>query len=133
MGPRRPALEQRRWGGAAGRDATLAGCRLRVARHIHILREPRAVVGLIGPTDQPWDNRWCLDGPHAPDLTLRALGAEGLGAIKDWRTCGIARDALLVSPAVWRDTTLISAPLAGFCADWTASVPLPFDKFVLSH
>ena len=131
--PRGPALDQLYTAVIAGRDATLAGCRLRITRHIHILREPRVVASLIGPTDQPWDNRWHVDGPHAPDLSLRALGAEGLGAIKDWRNCGIAREALLVSPAVWRDTTLISAPLAGFCADWTASVPLPFAKFVLSH
>ncbi len=131
--PRGPALDQLYAAVIAGRDATLAGCRLRINRDVHILREPHAVAGLNGPTDQPWDNRWHLDGPHAPDLTLRALGAEGLRALKDWRNCGIARDALLVSPAVWRDTILISAPLAGFCADWTATPRVAFAKFVLSH
>lgn len=130
--PRGPALDRLCAAVGAGRDSTLAGCRIRCRSDIHILREPRAV-GQGVATDQVWDNRWRIWGPHAPDLTLRALGTGGLRAIKDWRACGIARDALLVSPSVWRENALISAPLAGFGADWTAGLVLPYAKFMLSH
>ena len=121
-----------------GRDATLNGCRLRhTAGHITLTREPRAVAlnqpATQTPTHHWWDNRWCVDGPHADDLTLRALGAAGLRACKNWHHTGLSRDALLVSPAVWRGDALISAPLAGFNPEWTASIPTPFDKFILSH
>ncbi len=130
--PRGPALDRLCAAIVAGRDATLAGCRIRIRADIHILREARAVAGSVA-SDQIWDKRWQMSGPHAPDLTLRALGADGLRACKDWRACGIARDALLVSPAIWRETSLISAPLAGFGPEWTASPLLPFAKFMLSH
>ena len=130
--PRGPALDRLCAAALAGRDATLAGCRIRCAADILILREANAVGGAVA-SDQIWDNRWRAHGPHAPDLTLRALGTEGLHSLKDWRGCGIARDVLLVSPSIWRDSTLISAPLAGFGANWTAKPLLPFAKFVLSH
>ncbi len=120
--------------GLAGRDATLNGCRLRhAAGQITLTREPRAVGLTQTPTRHLWDSRWRVDGPHAADLTLRALGAAGLRACKTWRDCGISRDALLVSPSVWRGDALISAPLAGLNPEWTASIPVGFDKFILSH
>ena len=117
-----------------GKDSTLSGCRIRLkADLITITREPRAVVTTTCPSDQLWDGRWRVTGPHAPDLTLRALGAEGLRNCKNWREMGHSRDALLVSPAVWRGDALISAPLAGFNREWTATIPIGFEKFVLSH
>ena len=117
-----------------GKDSTLSGCRFRVkADHIAITREPRAVATTNGPIDQLWDNRWRVTGADAPDLSLRALGALGLRGCKNWRDTGISRDALLVSPAVWRGDALISAPLAGFNPEWSASIPNGFHKFVLSH
>ncbi|OYU40607.1 MAG: tRNA lysidine(34) synthetase TilS [Pseudorhodobacter sp. PARRP1] len=117
-----------------GRDATLGGCRFRIKdARLTILREPRAVAGLESPTDQLWDNRWHLSGPDAPGLTIRALGVEGLAACKDWRSLGIARDALLVTPAIWRGPTLIAAPLAGFSNDWCANCSPSFASFILSH
>ena len=117
-----------------GRDATLNGCRFRATRGgIVATREAKAVAKTVSLTTEPWDNRWHLDGPHAPDLTLRALGAEGLSLCKNWRESGISRDALLVSPGVWRGDALISAPLAGFNPEWTATIPIAFAKFVLSH
>jgi len=118
----------------AGREATLNGCRFRPkSDSIAITREPRAVAATTGPTDQLWDHRWQITGPHAPDLTLRALGAEGLRMCKNWRDCGVSRDALLVSPAIWRGDALISAPIAGFNPGWTATIPIGFAKFILSH
>ncbi len=130
--PRGPALDRLYAAIMAERDATLAGCRIRCQKDIHILREARAAGGGVASAEI-WDNRWRVDGPHAPGLTLQALGTEGLRAIADWRACGIARADLLVSPAIWHGTTLISAPLAGFGADWTATLILPYAKFMLSH
>ena len=118
----------------AGKDSTLSGCRIRLkADTIAITREPRAVATTTCPSDQLWDGRWRVTGPHAPDLTLRALGAEGLRMCKKWRDTGHSRDTVLVSPAVWRGDALISAPLAGFNAEWSATIPNGFHKFVLSH
>lgn len=128
--PRGPALDRLCAAICEGRDATLAGCR--ITPGIHILREARTVQGAVASTEI-WDNRWHMTGPHTPGLTLRALGPEGLRAVKDWRACGIARAQLLVSPAIWHETTLIAAPLAGFGADWTARLTMPYAKFMLSH
>lgn len=117
-----------------GRDATLRGCRqLCRGDHMWQLREPRAVATLSTPTDAPWDNRWHLSGPHAPDLAIRALGAEGLRACKDWRDTGLPREVLIVTPAVWRGDTLIAAPLAGWPQGWTAKVSPSFHATILAH
>lgn len=117
-----------------GRDATLRGCRL-VCRqeHLWLTREPRAVVTLSTPTDAPWDHRWHLSGLHAPDLMIRALGADGLRACKDWRDTGLPREVLIVTPGVWRGETLVAAPLAGWPQGWTATVSPSFAATILAH
>ena len=117
-----------------GRDATLWGCRIRVLEtQIWIVREPRAVAGLVAPPDQLWDGRWQVEGPIDAGLEVRALTAAGLRACKDWRAAGHSRDALLVSPAIWRGDVLISAPLAGKSNGWTARIDAGFASFILSH
>ncbi len=117
-----------------GRDATLGGCRFRVKdKQLTITREARAVAGIECPTTEIWDNRWQITGSHAPDLTIRALGADGLRAVKDWRLSGISRDALIVSPGIWRNSTLIAAPIAGFSNGWAAKPHVSFASFILSH
>lgn len=124
---------------AQGRSAVLGGCRFRVTKSaVSVLREANAVAGLQGPSDAVWDGRWHLTGPHAPDLRLRALGATGLAQCKtvlgkDWRPTGALREALLVSPAVWRNEVLIAAPVAGFAGGWTAGLGQSFHDFILSH
>lgn len=116
------------------RDATLAGCRFRSGEgQVTMTREPRAVAALSTPTDAPWDNRWHLSGPHAPDLTVRALGANGLRACKDWRDTGLPREVLIVTPAVWRGENLVAAPLAGWPQGWTATVSPSFHATILAH
>jgi tRNA(Ile)-lysidine synthase len=116
------------------RDTTLSGCRIRVSdAEIRIMREPKAVAGVACDTDQLWDGRWRMDGPHAPGLEIRALGAEGLRACKDWRSTGLPRDVLIVSPAIWEGDTLIAAPLAGKSDGWTATIPAGFGLFAVSH
>lgn len=116
------------------RDTTLWGCRVRVTEaEVRVVREPKAVAHLACPPDQLWDNRWRLEGPAEPGLEVRALGAAGLRACKDWRATGISRDALLVSPAIWRADALVAAPLAGLPNGWTARIDAGFRSFIISH
>ena len=116
-----------------GRDATLNGCRFRAGPDtIRVLREPKALVTLDPPTTAIWDNRWRLTGPHAAGLTIRALG-DGVRQCPDWRATGLARDILLVSPAIWLGNMLIAAPLAGLPNGWTAEITQSLHAFILSH
>ena len=107
---------------AAGQDATLAGCRARAG---WLMREPRAVGGPVA-VGELWDGRWRVTGPSGE---VRALGADGLRQVKDWRSCGISREVLVVSPAVWQGETLLAAPLAAFSAQWQAKLDRPFHLF----
>ncbi len=119
---------------SSDKDTTLSGCRFRCkAGAIHIHREPRAVASVVCPPGQLWDNRWVVEGPAEPGLEVRALGAVGLRACKDWRATGVSRDALLVSPAIWRGEVLVAAPLAGFSNGWTARIDAGFTSFIISH
>ena len=121
--PRGDAVQRLNEAIRQGRDATLWGCKMAVgAQDVRMTREPKAVSGLAGPTDALWDHRWRLSGPHEAGLVVRALGAGGLRQCPDWRETGFSRMALVVSPAIWRDETLISAPLAGFSNGWTAEI-----------
>lgn len=117
-----------------GTDTTLAGCRIRMSEgSFRVMREPRAVAGLACPPGQLWDGRWQVDGPVQNGMELRALGAAGLRLCRDWRATGIPRDALVVSPAVWYDESLIAAPLAGFGPEWRGRIVADFSQFVVSH
>lgn len=132
--PRADAILRVQGAIAEGRDATLWGCRIRVSQaDIRIVRELRAVLDVVCAPDQFWDGRWHVDGPSEPGLEVRALGAEGLRACKDWRDAAQSRDALLVSPAIWRGDTLVAAPLAGKSNGWNARIDAGFASFILSH
>lgn len=130
--PREAQLETLTSALAAGRDATLGGCRFRHRQdRITISREPRAVMGPV-PADTLWDHRWQMAGPYQPDLEIRALGADGLRLCPGWRDLA-PRDALIVSPSVWHRNHLIAAPLAGKPAGWQAKLGPTFGMFILSH
>lgn len=105
-----------------GQGVTLGGCLMTFDGPVlRVSREPQAVAQIVTPTTALWDARWRLSGPHAPDLQLRALGA-GIELCCDWRRSGLPRRSLQATPAVWRDQTLVSAPLAGFGGDWSAQI-----------
>ncbi len=117
-----------------GADATLNGCCFRTTSDgLQIYREPHAVKNLCVATSDIWDNRWQMIGPHAPDLSLRALGAEGLAQLPNWRGLAIPRQALLVCPAIWRKDALIAAPSAGFLNGWQAKLVRSVNQSILSH
>ncbi len=111
--------------------AMLAGCRVRATEAlIQVTREPKAVENAEAGPGHPWDRRWHLSGPFQPGQTIRALGAEGLRQCPDWRTTGLPREALIVTPAVWQGTTLIAAPLARPDPAWPAEVRPDFAAWI---
>ncbi len=85
-------------------------------------------------TDAVWDGRWYLEGPHAADLKIRALG-EAVKDCPDWRETGMPRASLLSSPAVWRGDTLVAAPVAGLSNGWAAKAPAvaEFTEALIAH
>lgn len=110
---------------AAGRDATLQGCR---ARQGWLLREARALGGPVS-VGQVWDGRWTVKGATGE---VRALGADGLRQCPDWRAVGIPRQVLEVTPGVWQGDRLVAAPSAGF-GPATATCAPEFNASLLSH
>ena len=132
--PRLAAVMATRAAVLAGKRRSLAGCLLgRAGAVIRITREPRAVERAVSATTGLWDNRWRVTGPHAPGLEVRALGAGGLALCPNGRSIGVSRAALVVSPAIWQDTALISAPLAAPDGVWTADIAAGFASFLVSH
>jgi tRNA(Ile)-lysidine synthase len=121
--PRRDPLEQAMTRVCEGGNTTLHGCMVMVsAMTVRVTREYAAVAAVTGPTDAVWDGRWRLTGLYAPDLQVRALG-EGIRQCPDWRETGLPRATLLASPAVWRGSTLVAAPVAGLVNGWSAEAP----------
>jgi tRNA(Ile)-lysidine synthase len=110
---------------AAGRDATLAGCRFRKG---WLMREARALGGPCAVGDL-WDGRWRVTGAKGE---VRALGPAGLRQCGDWRALGLPRSVLEVTPAVWHGDLLASAPLAGWANGWSAQLDAGEHLFGLS-
>jgi len=112
------------------RDRTLHGCRITTTdSEIRVTREAAAVAALRVPIAQIWD-RWQIEGPQTGGIDIAALGAEGLGAVKNWRATGLPRASLLASPAIWCGETLVAAPLAGLENGFRARIVRP--SFTLS-
>lgn len=125
--PRLAPLTEAVTAALAGGRRTLAGCLISgVADSVRISREYRAVRDIRCPADRLWDRRWALSGPDSggiPEgLELRALGEAGLAACPDRRGIGPPRSSLMASPALWRGSDLIAAPLAGRAAGWRAEL-----------
>ena len=117
-----------------GRTVTLGGCILsaepgggaRMTREAAATRtasrEPHQIDGATGVL---WDRRWFLEGPMSPRVTVSAL-ADGLRQCPHWRDIGLPRKSLLGSPAVWQDSQLLAAPVAGFGNGWSARIVADF-------
>jgi tRNA(Ile)-lysidine synthase len=122
--------------GDVGRGLTLHGCVLRSAgAAVAVRREPGRVAGAVPATAGCWDGRWRLvEAGREPleSLEIGALGAEGLAACGDWRALGLAREALLSTPAVRWNGMLIAAPFATGRGPWrferVAQVPPPWPR-----
>ncbi|WP_457648109.1 tRNA lysidine(34) synthetase TilS [Profundibacter sp.] len=131
--PRRMALIDAEYSADIGKASTLHGCLITANKdEIRITREHQAVKDTVCPTDEIWDNRWLLIGPHETGLELRALGAAGLAECPDWRETGMLRTSLLATPAVWKKDSLIAAPLAGLGNGWRTKALFGLDHFISS-
>ncbi len=87
---------------------------------IRIVREYQAVRNLSCGTEEVWDKRWRLEGPHSKGLAVHALGPGGLSQLPDWRSVRRPRTALLATPGVWHGDLLVAAPCAGRRDGWSA-------------
>lgn len=97
---------------ASGRlgGVTLHGCLLRgKGGRIAIFREP-ARVGPPVRLGAIWDGRWIVTGP-GEGAEVAALGAAGLAARPLWRDSGLPREALLTTPALYRQGALLAVPV----------------------
>ncbi len=97
--------------GRVGPGLTLHGCVLRPHRgRIAIRREPACVAPPAPVEHGIWDSRWAVTVAGADaGLMIGALGASGLALRPNWRAAGQAREALLSTPALWRDGRLAAA------------------------
>lgn len=117
--PRFEALSQLEEGvstGTLGSGRTLHGCILRQrGERVLIRREPSRPGMPVPAGNRVWERRWCLeaDPGSTGELEIAALGVDGLARIPNWRDMGIARETLLTTPALWRRSELVAAPLAG--------------------
>jgi tRNA(Ile)-lysidine synthase len=115
-----------------GATVTLGGCIISPAEGgtVRLMREVAATKPVIRASDVVakgvfWDQRWFLEGPLSDDLQFRALG-EGIRDCPHWRDSGMPRTSLLASPSVWKQGTLIAAPLAGLSNGWAARIVADF-------
>lgn len=120
---------------------TVAGCL--VIKDGEALRFTRELKATEGPLPWPnrsigkiWDGRWLVSeqAGHSASgkLTIQALG-EALSDVPDWREAGLPRASLMASPAIFKDETLISAPLAGFGAGFDARIVADYGSCLLSR
>lgn len=117
-----------------GKPATLAGCQITYAdAKVRFSREPKAANKAVCKTDEIWDGRWQLTGPHNVGLQVKALGATGIRECPNWRASGLPRASILSSPAVWDGDVLIAAPIAGLSNGWSAQIVADFHKTPFAH
>lgn len=113
-----------------GTGMALRGCLVSVGRDmLRVAREPRAVAGLRAAPGALWDGRWRVTGPDVPGAFVAALGEAGLRDCPDRGGTGLPARSLAASPAVWREDTLLAAPLAGHGDGWHAELVRDEDDF----
>ncbi len=119
-----------------GQTATLNGCILtsQADGTVRLSREAAATKPMAAsPEDHEllWDQRWCMIGPSGAGLIVKSLG-EGIKLCPNWRQTGIPRVSLLASPAVWQETALIAAPVAGLSNGWSAQIVANFHSMAFA-
>ena len=131
--PRASSIAHLRTGVSLEGKSTAGGCiAMKLDGSVRFQREANAVKMISCASDQVWDGRWRMNGPHTDGLEIRALG-DGILECPDWREAGLPRASLLASPAVWSNETLIAAPIAGYCNGWTAKIVADFNSWLVTH
>ncbi len=89
-------------------QGTLGGCLIRTkGGHLQVFREPARTDPAM-PAGTLWDGRWETHGPEG--VTVRALGEEGLAHWPPGEKSSKPREALLSTPAFWRDGEPVASP-----------------------
>ncbi|PHP26348.1 tRNA lysidine(34) synthetase TilS [Limimaricola cinnabarinus] len=135
--PRLASLQAGLQGAGQGRWRSLSGVMLAErGGRLWLCREPGRAGGPVA-ADALWDGRWRLDPPpaeaEAGGLRLGALGAAGLAGLPGWRDTGLPRQALLASPALWRDDALLAAPCVDPAGPFAARIVAEFPYPTLPH
>jgi tRNA(Ile)-lysidine synthase len=113
-----------------GRRVTLGGVLIlpEADGSVRLTREAAATDEMIltgAKEAMVWDGRWHIAGPFLPDMTVRALG-DAVQDCPDWRATRMPRTTLLATPSVWRNGSLIAAPVAGLADGWSARIVADF-------
>ncbi len=125
-----------------GQGGTADGVQVRrIGKRIWVFRELNAVREVEAPPDGLWDDRWRIVAAAAnpesvAELSVRALGEDGLQQCPAWRETMRPHAVLLSTPAVWRGNEVVSAPLAGYGQTWHADLDGGEDTFfaaLLTH
>lgn len=116
---------------------TLHGCRVTHRKgRIWVFRELSAVQTEQCAPGQVWDGRWRLTGPAQDGDVIAALGANGQAQLHAWRDTGRPAASVQADPGVWRNGTLIAAPLSGWGNGWqgnSADPDIDYLSALLSH
>jgi tRNA(Ile)-lysidine synthase len=115
---------------SSGQDHTLLGCHITSdGNNGEVCRE----VSKIEPsTSTPFDGRWNITGDITDDITIAALGETGLPQCDGWRDLDASRISLLGTPAIWRDQTLICAPMVDPDPNWQCKLSKDHHDFFTS-
>lgn len=119
-GPRSASVERFAAAALNKKGHTLWGCRLMHLPNGKVLfmREANAI-SKEQPKSHLWDHRWRLPREVALGHEVRALGRDGLAQVTNWKEeTNLPYELLLVSPSLWSNGKLISAPVAGVLNDW---------------
>lgn len=112
--PRRDALADALREIKAGRGVTLHGCQILLkSKAIWIVREYSALRDqqMTDPEGEVvWDSSWRLTLAAQKGVTLRALGADGLRHLENWRDLAVPREVLLPLPSLWCGGKLLLVP-----------------------
>ncbi|SFA89338.1 tRNA(Ile)-lysidine synthase [Poseidonocella pacifica] len=115
-----------------GETRTLAGCLSYRHRDWCWLQREPAYLGPSVSAGDIWDNRWRF--AQVEGARTRELGEDGLAQCGDWRSVGLPRRVLLVSPALFKGETLHAAPFAGLSGDVALEYRgKPVQSFLMPH
>lgn len=122
------ALEQ----AAQGARVTLQGCLILPRKATYRVTREQAALPETAPVSGLWDGRWRLTGPSDAAISVRPLGRAGLEQLPFPRDPAWPEASFLVQPTLWRDTTLVAAPLTGWSNGWTAELARDTEDFFTS-